>query len=108
MSRRVALTAAQLPPDGGRAIVRIDGRCVVLFHVDGAYHAIEDGCPHQGSSLAGGKLDGMYVRCPAHGLRFHIGTGCLANVPEMKVAVYPITVVADGVYLTLPGEESAA
>lgn len=107
MSRRLALTAAQLPPDGGRAVLRIGGHCLALFNVAGAYHAIEDGCPHQGASLAGGKLDGLYLQCPAHGLRFHLGTGCLANVPQMKVAVYPITIERDGVYLTLPDEETA-
>jgi nitrite reductase/ring-hydroxylating ferredoxin subunit len=105
MSRRVALEAARLPPDGGRAVLRIDGHCVALFHVSGKYYAIADGCPHQGASLAGGKLDGPYVQCQAHGLRFHLATGSLANVPQMKVAVYPITIEADGVYLTLPDED---
>ena len=66
------LTAAEIPSDRGR-LVFADGRTIVLFKVDGAIHALDDSCPHAGSSLAAGKLEGAFVQCRAHGLRFDFG-----------------------------------
>ena len=38
----------------------------------GKYYAIDDCCPHMGSSLAGGRLEQGVVVCPDHAWRFSI------------------------------------
>jgi nitrite reductase/ring-hydroxylating ferredoxin subunit len=106
MTPRIEVPPARLPPPGGRALLHTGARCVVLFQVDGQYHAIDDSCPHQGASLAGGKLEGRALQCPAHGLRFDLATGCLAGVPSVRVAVYPIHIEEGKVYLDLPNHEN--
>jgi nitrite reductase/ring-hydroxylating ferredoxin subunit len=108
MSVRFEVSPAQLPEPGGRALLRIEQRCMALFNINGEYHAIDDSCPHQGSSLASGKLDGRTVQCPAHGLRFDLRTGCMVNVPAMRIAVYPIQIEEGRVFVTLPDEESVS
>ena len=92
----------RLPAPGERAFLRIGGRCVVLFRVDGVYHAIDDSCPHQGASLGVGKLEGRFIQCPAHGLRFDIASGCLLGVPHVRMAVYPIQIEQGRVFVHLP------
>ena len=63
----------------GRALVRVAGRELALFWVDGTLHAREDACPHAGASLAFGTLEGHWVRCQAHGLRFDVRSGQMAG-----------------------------
>lgn len=104
MSVRFEVSPAQLPAPGGRALLRIEQRCMALFNIDGEYHAIDDSCPHQGSSLVSGKLDGRSVACPAHGLRFDLRTGCMVNAPALRIAVYPIQIEEGRVFVTLPEE----
>lgn len=102
MSAVHELPPERLPAPGGRALLHVGGRCVLLFHVDGAYHAIDDSCPHQGASLGGGKLEGHFIQCPAHGLRFDIASGCLLNVPHVRMSVYPIHIEQGRVFVHLP------
>ncbi len=61
----------ELPP-GQRKLIFIDGKSIVLFNIDGTIHAIDNSCPHNGASLASGKLEGTFLQCPAHGLRFDL------------------------------------
>ena len=86
------LTAAEIPSDRGR-LVFADGRTIVLFKVDGAIHALDDSCPHAGSSLAAGKLEGVFVQCRAHGLRFDVRTGRMRGIDSFCAKTYPVRVV---------------
>ncbi|MCA9103647.1 MAG: Rieske 2Fe-2S domain-containing protein, partial [Planctomycetales bacterium] len=40
------------------------GRIVAVFNVDGAIHALDGVCPHQGGPLGKGELAGDIVTCP--------------------------------------------
>jgi nitrite reductase/ring-hydroxylating ferredoxin subunit len=102
MTRRHEVSAERLPAPGARTLLRVDGECVVLFNLQGEYHALADSCPHQGASLAGGKLEGRSVQCPAHGLRFDIVTGCMLQAPGMRATIYPVAVEHGRVFLQLP------
>ncbi|MGE5509711.1 MAG: Rieske (2Fe-2S) protein [Bacteroidota bacterium] len=89
-SRHVVARVAEIPP-GGRKLVTIDGRGVVVFNLKGEFFALSDKCPHRGAHLAQGKLTGLVdapepgcyrysrvgeiVRCPWHGWEFDIRTG---------------------------------
>jgi 3-phenylpropionate/trans-cinnamate dioxygenase ferredoxin component len=90
---RVA-TAAEIPNDRARPAF-VEGRVIALFKVDGAIHALDDSCPHAGSSLAAGKFDGAFVQCRAHGLRFDVRTGRMRGVDGFCAKTYPVR-VADG------------
>ena len=105
MSRH-EVPSERLPAPGGRTLLRLDGRCVALFRVEDEYLAIDDSCPHQGASLAGGRVEGGAVQCPAHGLRFDLRSGCLRNAPQLRVAVYPIDIEQGRVFIRLPDQES--
>lgn len=86
----LAVPAGQLPGEGGRRLFFLDGRGVLLFNVEGEYYAIDDGCPHAGASLFSGKLQGRWLQCPAHGLRFDLATGCAAGVAGFGVRRHAI------------------
>lgn len=83
----------QLPdpfPPGARALGFAAGFQVLVFNVAGALHAIENNCPHAGGSLAGGKLEGRLLRCPSHGLKFDVVSGCIAGGGELRLRNFSV------------------
>ena len=77
MTRTIELPDHKIPALGMRSYLILEDMTIALFNVDGAIYAIDDSCPHAGSSLLGGKLDGRTIQCPAHGLKFDLATGCM-------------------------------
>jgi len=58
MTRHIVARTTEIPP-GGNKVVGIDGRDIVVFHVNGEYFALLNRCPHAGAPLdkgAGIKL----------------------------------------------------
>ena len=90
MTRSIQIARNEAPDPGSRKIKFVDGRSVVLFNIEGIIHVIDDSCPHNGASLANGRLDGTILQCPAHGLRFDLVSGCAVGAPGLcltKLAV---------------------
>lgn len=90
MSRRFSVDPARLPAPGGRSLLYLEGRGVLLFNLEGELHAIDDSCPHAGASLFSGKLNGRQLQCPAHGLRFDLADGCAVGVKGFGVCRHAI------------------
>jgi 3-phenylpropionate/trans-cinnamate dioxygenase ferredoxin subunit len=90
MAKHVVATAADIPP-GGRKLVDVNGRAVVVFNLGGEFFALNNRCPHRGGSLCAGKQTalvqssgpgeyrtsrkGEIIRCPWHSWEFDIRTG---------------------------------
>lgn len=80
----------EIPP-GGRKIVKVAGRSIGVFNVDGEFFALRNQCPHAGGPLCEGVVSGFvrssepgdyeYVRrgeilrCPWHQWEFDIKSG---------------------------------
>ena len=92
MTRFVPVARADAIPSDRARPVFVDGRVIALFKVDGAVYALDDSCPHAGSSLAAGKLEGALVQCRAHGLRFDVRTGRMRGVDGFCAKSYPVRV----------------
>ncbi len=106
MIQRIEVPAQRVPAVGERCLVEGEGRSVALFNVGGRLLAIDDSCPHQGSSLCAGQLQGAVIQCRAHGLRFDLASGYLLNSKALKVASYPVEVEADRVFIVLACQEA--
>ena len=95
--------SVQEVPEGTAKQVQVGGRTLALFHVGGAYHAIDDTCPHRGASLAEGDVAGNEVTCPWHGARFDLTTGAHLCPPARNgVTAYKVQVVGDEVQIEVP------
>jgi nitrite reductase (NADH) small subunit len=80
-------------PAGGSKVVEVDGRRIALFNWEGAIHAIDDTCPHQGGPLGEGYLEeNGAVSCPWHGWTFDVRTGVSPIDPDLKVRSYPVRI----------------
>jgi 3-phenylpropionate/trans-cinnamate dioxygenase ferredoxin subunit len=88
-------------PAGRGLVVTVQERSIALFRIGETVHAIDDSCPHAGSSLAAGRLDGCLVRCPSHGLTFDVRDGCIPRIAGFRVAVHAVRIEGDRVCVAL-------
>lgn len=95
-----AVTLAELAP-GRSTTAAIDGKQIALFNVDGTIFATDDSCPHAGSSLGWGVLEGKVVKCRTHGLRFDVTTGKIVGGGELCVKTYSTRIDGDKVLVRL-------
>jgi nitrite reductase/ring-hydroxylating ferredoxin subunit len=96
----------RIPPGTGASVTVAD-KDIAIFNVDGTIFAIGDSCPHAGGSLGQGKLDGMIVTCPVHGMKFDVTNGCFAGSSDSAVASYPVKVVDGKVMVEMRSKEQA-
>lgn len=94
----------------GRQAFKIGGKDVVVFIIDGSYHAIDRRCSHMGGDLSKGKLNGNTIKCPIHGAEFNIETGELVKqVGKMaglvkkasNIKTYQIEVTNDELFIDI-------
>ena len=100
--------ADEIPP-GSRKIIRVAGRSIGIFNVDGEFYAIRNRCPHQGAALCEGKLWGVLtsdapgsfqyrerkeiIACISHGWEFSLKTGQSWCDPQrLRVRAYHVEV----------------
>ena len=88
-----------IAPGAGRAF-EVEGFSIAVFNVEGTLYAIDDSCPHQGSSLAMGSVEGCTVTCRSHGMKVNV-TGGQRPSPGMNVRSFPVESRPDGVYVGL-------
>ncbi len=91
------VTVSEVPAGKSRQ-VKVAGKTLALFNVNGTFHAIDDTCPHRGASLWEGEIEGHHVTCPWHGATFDVTTGAHLSPPARSdVACYKVQVVGDEV-----------
>ena len=107
-------------PPGTHRVVTVGRRELGVFNIDGAFYALPNVCPHQTGPLCGadattGTLEievnedgtrsftwaheGEIVRCPWHGLEFHVPTGRCLALPRLSVRTYEVVVEGSRVIL---------
>jgi thiamine pyrophosphate-dependent acetolactate synthase large subunit-like protein/nitrite reductase/ring-hydroxylating ferredoxin subunit len=93
-------------PEGRVKTVGVGLESVCMTHFEGEYAALCNACPHQGGPLGEGNIENGLLRCPWHGWDFHPLTGKSPEGFGDGVALYPIEVREDGVYVAIEAEES--
>ncbi len=96
VARRVLVAdVAQVPPGEGRTF-EVAGRRLAVFHTRaGEVFATQAACPHKGGPLADGLVGAGTVICPLHDRQFDLRTGA-GPEPDCGLAVYPVSLDADG------------
>lgn len=92
-------------PDGTGKAFTINGKRLALFHLGGAWYAIDDRCSHANASLSEGELDRDEgcVLCPLHGSPFDLATGHPRSLPAYApVSTYRVWVEDKKVMIELP------
>jgi nitrite reductase/ring-hydroxylating ferredoxin subunit len=121
MARHIVAKVEEIPP-GGRKIVRIAGRQVGLFNLDGTFYALKNVCPHQGARVCLGRivgttlpsdvyefrygLEGRILRCPCHEWEYDIATGQSVFDPNIRVVTYPVEIIDGEIAVTIAGRSN--
>jgi nitrite reductase/ring-hydroxylating ferredoxin subunit len=91
-------------PPGTAKMVKVAGRSVAVFNLDGKFYATDDTCPHEGGPLSDGFIEGENVTCPWHGATFHITSGKTLEPPagekmgppvDKGIACYLVRIVGE-------------
>ena len=90
----------ELPEGRGRRVCTA-GYDLAVFKVGDAVYAIDDSCPHAGSSLSNGRAEGTTVGCPAHGLKFDLVHGRPRRPGKLEARTHGLRVV-DGLVMLDP------
>lgn len=98
----VAVADAAACPPGECRRVEAAGWPIALANVDGAFHAIENTCPHMGGPLGDGYLDGTTLLCPWHAWRFDVTSGCALVNAAVRVRTFPVRVDAGRIEVEIP------
>jgi len=110
MNRHIVARTSDIPP-GGNKVVGVEGRDIVVFHVNGEFFALLNRCPHEGAPLDKAACvarltspePGVYqrsrvgemLRCPWHGWEFDMRGGQSWFDPKLfKVRSYPVAVAS--------------
>ena len=88
-------------PSGKGRVIKIQGKTLALFNVDGRFYAINNICPHEGGPLAKGRLKGHVVSCPWHDLKFDVRNGFGTDGGGYCVISYDVRVEGDQVCVNL-------
>jgi 3-phenylpropionate/trans-cinnamate dioxygenase ferredoxin component len=80
-----ALNLADLPENGCKA-TSVNGIDILVVRTPAGLFAVENMCSHAYSTLAEGRVRGVHIFCPLHGLRFDLRDG----KPSGKLTDKPI------------------
>jgi 3-phenylpropionate/trans-cinnamate dioxygenase ferredoxin component len=105
---RVKIGSKASIPLGGMVGVDVEGKKIVVFNVNGEFHAMNGICTHAGGHLWEGKLiNETTVKCPRHGSEYDIRTGKVLHGPRIPfgkafdLKTYPVTEVGDELFIEL-------
>ncbi|MFM2346681.1 MAG: 3-nitrotoluene dioxygenase ferredoxin component [Pseudomonadota bacterium] len=89
-------------PEGDVIGVRVDGREIALYEVEGEIHASDNLCTHGAARMSDGFLEGREIECPLHQGRFDVCTGRALCAPlTADLRIYPVRIEGGQVLLKL-------
>jgi len=92
-------------PDPGKLTLEVEERLVVIVHIEGTFHCIDDVCTHDGGPLGDGELCGFELACPRHGAKFDVRTGEPLTMPATEPTVlHQVKVEGDDILVSLNNE----
>ena len=91
--------------EGELVTCQVDGIAVLFVNIDGDVHAFLDKCPHAGTPLNRGLLEGRVLTCATHHWQFDVVDGGVGvNPKNCRLISYPVR-IEDGkvlVQITVP------
>ncbi|MFD2265597.1 Rieske (2Fe-2S) protein [Lacibacterium aquatile] len=98
MAWHAAGTAADLEAAGGKRVVRISDRQILLILRSGVLYAIDNRCPHEGYPLSEGTFaeEGCVLTCQWHNWKFDLDSG-ETLIGGDRVTRYPVRAVEGAV-----------
>jgi toluene monooxygenase system ferredoxin subunit len=84
---------------GDLKAIDVGGIAVVLVNVGGEIRAYDDRCPHSGTPLSNGTLNGEILTCSAHEWVFDCRVGHGINPASARLRPVPIRVEGEAILI---------
>ncbi len=92
--------------EGEMKAFTVEGTEIVVVHAEGGeLRAIQSICPHQEVELVDGDLQGAVLTCRMHLWQFDVLTGKGVNPDHAELALYPLKLDGDDIYVDVAGIE---
>lgn len=88
--------ASQIAP-GQVHLLKLDGKRIAVYNVDGKFYATQEECTHMGGPLSEGELKNAQITCPWHAACFDVRDGSVQCGPARKNLQTYRVVVRDGI-----------
>ena len=89
-------------PAGDVIAVRVEGKDIALYEVDGEIFATDNFCTHGNARMSDGFLDGKEIECPLHQGKFDVCSGQALCAPLTEnIKTYPVRIQDRRVMLRL-------
>ena len=91
-------------PLGTCKSIELNGRNVVIAHLEDGFHAVENRCSHAASPLDCSRvLKGGQILCPLHGARFDLRSGAAKTAPAFRpIPTYRVRIIDGRVEVAVP------
>ena len=80
-------------PEGDVIAVKVAGKEIALYEVEGEIYATDNLCTHGAARMSDGFLEGREIECPLHQGRFDVCTGKAMCAPLTdNIKTYPVRI----------------
>src|SRR5215469_4066321 len=76
-------------------------KVICIANVNGVFSAMDNVCGHRGGPLGQGMVEKGKVVCPWHGWAWDPKTGQAAQNPAAKIAIYPMKIENEEVWVEI-------
>ena len=87
---------------GDACVLRLEGREVALFNIDGTYLALDNRCLYDGGDLVKGLVRKEILTCPSRHCHYRLRTGERVGQPRRRLRSYPIELHDGSVWVSVP------
>lgn len=104
MAEFVTVGQVSAIPPGKVKQVKLRGKTIALWHVDGTIYAVGDICTHEECDISdGGEIVSPHrVECPCHGAQFDLATGKALALPATEpLPTYPVRIEGDDIQIAI-------
>ena len=101
-----SLKLEEMPVGSSRCFEAGEAQIGIFREPDGVF-AVDNFCPHRGAPLHDGHVSEGVVTCPWHQWQFQIADGVCKNIPNVKIATYPVEVRDGVIWVNLESKGSA-
>lgn len=80
-------------PEGDVIGIRVAGKEIALYEVEGEIYATDNLCTHGAARMSDGFLEGREIECPLHQGRFDVCSGKALCAPLTEnIRTYPVRI----------------
>ncbi|HCY15722.1 MAG: naphthalene 1,2-dioxygenase [Curvibacter sp. GWA2_64_110] len=80
-------------PEGDVVGIKVDGKEIALYEVEGEIYATDNICTHGHARMSDGFLEGHEIECPLHQGKFDVCTGKALCAPLTEnIRIYPVRI----------------